>query len=96
MALQDFFSHTGRDGSNLTDRVSATGLTLTVPLAENVAAGYTTPESVVQGWMDSPEHRDNILNPDFTQLGVGHYFWENDTGDLMDYNHYWTQVFSGG
>lgn len=96
MALQDFFSHTGRDGSNLTDRIRATGFTLTVPLGENIAAGHATPESVVQAWMDSPEHRDNILNPDFTQLGVGHYFLENDTGDLMDYNHYWTKVFSGG
>ncbi|CDM94021.1 MULTISPECIES: CAP domain-containing protein [Limnospira] len=96
MALQDFFSHTGIDGSNLTDRIRATGFTLIVPFAENMAAGHTTPELVVEGWMDSPGHRDNILNPDFTQIGVGHYFLENDTGDLMDYNHYWTKVFSGG
>jgi uncharacterized protein YkwD len=40
-------------------------------VGENIAAGYPTPEAVVSGWMSSPEHRDNILSPDYTEIGVG-------------------------
>jgi uncharacterized YkwD family protein len=39
---------------------------------ENIAYGYPTPEELVQGWMDSPSHRANILNEKFTHIGVGH------------------------
>ena len=92
MALQDFFSHTGADGSDFTDRIEDTGFSITGMSGENIAAGYTTPEAVVQGWMDSPGHRENILNPEFTQIGIGHYFLENDTG-TQNWNHYWTNVF---
>lgn len=94
MARQDFFGHTGNDGSDCIDRIRATGFTRNVPLGENIAAGHTTAESVVDGWMDSPGHRANILNSAFTRLGVGHYFLEDDTGEV-NYNHYWAQAFSG-
>ena len=40
-------------------------------LGENIAAGYSTPEQVVQGFMNSPEHRANILNPNYHDIGVG-------------------------
>jgi uncharacterized protein YkwD/putative cell wall-binding protein len=40
-------------------------------LGENIARGYTTPEQVVQAWMDSSGHRANILNPNYTHIGVG-------------------------
>lgn len=94
MALQDFYSHTGADGSDFTDRMEAAGFQFQGRSAENIAAGHTTPESVVEGWMNSTQgHREAILNPDFTQIGVGHYFLENDTGNV-NWNHYWTQVFS--
>lgn len=43
-------------------------------VGENVAYGYRTPEATVRVWMNSPGHRANILNPRFTQLGVG---WSN-------------------
>ena len=95
MALQDFYSHTGADGSRFTDRIRATGFSITGASAENIYASPTTPEAVVAGWMNSPPHRDSILNPEFTQLGVGHYFLENDTGN-ENWNHYWTQKFHAG
>lgn len=91
MAALDFFDHTGADGSNIGDRVAATGYNYS-RAGENIAAGYSTPEEVVQGWIDSPGHRANLLNPDFTEIGVGYHFLENDTGSV-NYNHYWTQVF---
>lgn len=54
---------------------------------ENIAAGYPTPSSVMDGWMNSPGHRSNILNPDFKRLGVGIYV---DNG-----RYYWVQLFMG-
>lgn len=48
---------------------------------ENIAFGYGSPEAVVNGWMNSPGHRANILNESFTHLGVGFS------------NYYWTQMF---
>jgi hypothetical protein len=54
---------------------------------ENLAAGYSTPESVVQGWMASTGHRANILNSVFKEIGVGYY-----SGASL-YTHYWSQDF---
>lgn len=91
MALDDFFSHTGADGSSPFDRIRATGYTYSTA-AENIAAGYSTPETVVEGWMNSPGHRANILNSDLQEMGIGYYFLENDTGSVT-HNSYWTQAF---
>ncbi len=91
MAWQDFFSHTGIDGSTMAQRITAAGYQFS-SAAENIAAGYTTPEQVVSGWMNSPGHRANILNPNLTEIGVGYYCLETDSGTL-NYNHYWTQNF---
>ena len=56
---------------------------------ENMAAGYQTPAEVVEGWMNSPGHRANILNENFNQIGIG-YAYRYGTG----YNHYWIQIFT--
>jgi uncharacterized protein YkwD len=72
-----YFSHTGRDGSGLFDRVERTGY---LPrdagwvLGENLAwgtGGLATPGAIMQAWMNSPGHRENILNPDFREVGIG-------------------------
>ncbi len=55
--------------------------------AENIAAGHRTPEDVVKDWMSSSGHRSNILNKDFTEIGVGYY---KGSGD---YGTYWVQDF---
>jgi hypothetical protein len=91
MAADDFFSHTGVDGSDVSDRVQDTGYQYS-HAGENIAAGQKTAAEVVQGWMDSPGHRANILNAEFTEIGIGYELLENDTGSV-NYNHYWTQVF---
>lgn len=52
---------------------------------ENVAYGQKTPQEVMQAWMTSPGHRRNILNPRYTQIGVGSV----NNGRSI----YWTQVF---
>ena len=92
MAVNDFFGHQDpTDGSTAGDRIDEVGYDWS-SFGENVASGYATPEEVMDGWMNSPGHRANILNPDFTEIGIGYEFLENDTGSV-NYNHYWTQVF---
>jgi serralysin len=92
MAVQDFFDHTGKDGSSMGSRITATGYKFS-SAAENIAAGSSTPEQVVSSWMNSSGHRTNILNPNLKEIGIGYYFLANDTGSV-NYNHYWTQVFA--
>jgi uncharacterized protein YkwD len=68
LAADGAFSHT--DGSVLAGRVAATGYRYQV-VGENLALGQTTPRSVVAAWMASPDHRANMLDAHFTQMGVG-------------------------
>jgi uncharacterized protein YkwD len=91
MAMNDFFSHTGSDQSTIFDRVGRTGYDY-ILATENIAAGYATPRSVVQAWMNSPGHRANILYPGLQEIGIGFYFTPNDTG-TTNYQYYWTQDF---
>ncbi|MCX7593286.1 MAG: CAP domain-containing protein [Fischerella sp.] len=83
MSERGILSHTGPDGSLPWDRAKAVGYEAQT-MGENIAAGQETPEQVVQAWMNSPGHRANILNPDFTELGVGFH------------NNYWGQLFGSG
>lgn len=83
------FSHTRPNGSSCFTVLAENGVTYRTA-GENIAAGYTTPEVVVQNWMQSQGHRENIMNPKFTKIGVGHLFL-SDT----KYGHYWTQMFTG-
>lgn len=91
MADNDFFSHTGSNGSSPSDRIEAQGYNWSW-WGENIAAGYSSPADVMAGWMNSPGHRDNILTCDFTEIGIGYVYNANDGGNV-DYGHYWTQVF---
>ena len=52
---------------------------------ENIAKGQTTPQQVVQAWMESPGHRANIINASYTQIGVGYVASGN----------YWTRQIIG-
>ncbi len=92
MAEHDFFGHKGHDLSSPWERIEAAGYETWTVLAENIAAGYATPEEVVRAWMDSSRHRENLLNKDLREAGVGHFHEENDTypGGTWGYQHYWT------
>jgi Cysteine-rich secretory protein family/RTX calcium-binding nonapeptide repeat (4 copies) len=94
MASQDYFSHTGKNGSSPWDRAEMFGYGMTA-MGENIAAGQTTPAAVVEGWKNSPGHRANMLNASYTEIGVGYEFLAADTG-AVNYSHYWTQFFGGG
>jgi len=80
------FDHKRPDGREIT--------TISSKLqGENIASGQPTAEEVVRAWMNSPTHRVNILNPDFTTLGVGYKYIANDPNP--DGTHYWVQLFGG-
>lgn len=82
MQLRNFFSHTNPDGVTFDKRITAAGYSWRT-VGENIAAGYQTPTAVVQGWMQSTGHCQNIMNPAFTEIGVGFYDsyrWTQDFG----------------
>ncbi|GAB3459679.1 hypothetical protein GCM10027570_43980 [Streptomonospora sediminis] len=73
MAEHDYMAHESLDGESPAERAAAVGYQAWS--GENVAAGYSSAEAVMEGWMNSPGHRANILNCDNTEVGVG----ETDT-----------------
>jgi uncharacterized protein YkwD len=70
MAANNYFSHTGRNGSQVSDRVEAAGYRWRA-VAENIAKGQPTPAAVMQAWMNSSGHRANILNCRYRNIGIG-------------------------
>jgi len=86
LATQDFFAHKGLDGSTYTSRIAATGYRST-SVGENLIAGYTTAAQAIQGWLNSPTHRANLLHESFTEVGFGMF---DATGDST-YGRYWVQ-----
>lgn len=87
MIARAFYSHTSPDGGEPWHRASAAGSRHRA-IGENIACGQRTPAEVVDGWMNSPGHRANILKPSFTHLGVG-FAGGGSAGT------YWTQLFGG-
>lgn len=84
MAARDFFDHTDPDGDTPWDRADDAGVDNLG--GENIARGQADAASVMKSWMNSPGHRANILNCDYTTLGVGVHFgsggpwWTQDFG----------------
>jgi subtilisin family serine protease/uncharacterized protein YkwD len=92
LAQDDYFNHDSYDRSR-GSLIYVCGWSARVqsyypsPYAENIAAGYTTPESVMNGWMNSSGHRANILSTSNWEIGVGYY----QGGGY--YYRYWVQDF---
>ncbi|MCW6038735.1 CAP domain-containing protein [Spirulina subsalsa FACHB-351] len=86
MAQNNYFSHTGLNGSSVGDRAKAVGYNWNY-VGENLALGYQSATSVIQGWMNSPGHRENILDPNYTEIGFGFSRQRNSE------DNYWVQVF---
>lgn len=82
MQSNNYFSHTSPTFGSPFDRMKALGISYK-SAGENIAKGQRTPQEVVQAWMDSPGHRANILNADFTHIGVG----------FVKTGYHWTQQF---
>lgn len=82
----ELFGHTRPDGQSCFTVFKEHGIDYSTA-GENAAAGYSTPEEVVEAWMSSDGHRANILKPCFEKLGVG--FAHSDDS----YGTYWVQLF---
>ena len=70
MLANDFFDHRGSDGSNSHARVTTVGYEACI-VAENIAWGYPRPQQIIDGWMNSPGHRRNMLHPRIEEFGIG-------------------------
>jgi uncharacterized protein YkwD len=81
MANRNYFSHTTPEGGTFVQRMKDAGYPK--PGGENIAKGYGSPQAVMEGWMNSKGHRDNIENCGFTTMGLG----------LDTRGDYWTQNF---
>jgi len=89
MANNNFFSHTGTGNTSAADRAGRAGYGWSA-LGENIAAGTALSSAVaaVQGWISSPPHCANLMEPLFIHLGAGKY-----STTTSAYGVYWTQVF---
>lgn len=87
MVNKNYFDHTSPTYGSPFDMMKQFGISYRTA-GENIAKGQKTPQEVVIAWMNSEGHRKNILNPDFTNLGVGIAKDSNGTT-------YWTQMFIG-
>ena len=87
MAQQNYFSHRGHDQSEVGDRASRQGYRWQ-RIGENIAAGQGSAEQAVSGWLASPGHCKNIMNPDFTEMGAAYAIHPQSAATI-----YWTQVF---
>lgn len=84
MVDKGYFAHNSPTYGTPFQMMQSFGLTYRYA-GENIAYGYSTPQAVVNGWMNSEGHRKNILGTNFTQIGVGY----------VAQGHYWTQMFIG-
>ena len=89
MACNHFFSHTGSDGSNVGDRITAQGYSWSWRGENIFAGGSASPQSAFDWWMNSAPHRANLLHTNYTDIGIG-YIYEPSS----DYGGYFTAVFA--
>lgn len=82
MKDNNYFSHTSPIYGSPFQMIKNFGISFR-SAGENIAKGYSTPQAVVNGWMNSSGHRANILNASYTHIGVGYVSGGN----------YWTQMF---
>ncbi|MEE1867779.1 CAP domain-containing protein [Pseudomonas auratipiscis] len=87
MANQNFLDHIDRDGGTPGDRAELAGYAGQLT-GENIAAGQDTPRKVVDGWLASPGHCANLMNPQFTELGAAYA-----VDPKSDAGIYWTAMF---
>lgn len=87
MINKNYFSHTSPTYGSPFDMMKQFNISYKTA-GENIAKGQKTPEEVVNAWMNSKGHRENILNENFTDIGVG--VAKSSKGNL-----YWTQMFIG-
>lgn len=84
MQENNYFDHNSPNYGSPFDMMQSFGIDYNTA-GENIAQGQQSPEEVVDAWMNSQGHRENIMNGDFTHIGIGH----------VEDGNYWTQMFIG-
>ena len=87
MAAFGYMSHAGRDGSTPAERITRSGYRWR-EIGENLASGHMSAEEVVSGWLGSPEHCANLMDPLFRHMGVAYAVNPHDAMGV-----YWAQEF---
>lgn len=88
MASYNCFEHDCPGEPAWVQRIIYAGYVNYAVLGENIAVGYPTASEAVQAWMNSPDHRANMLNPDFREAGGGYA-----DAPSSGYHHYWTMDY---
>jgi uncharacterized protein YkwD len=88
MAQHNYFEHEDLTGQSPADRVRASGYRESL-VGENIAYGPSSIEEAVQGWLDSPDHCENIMDPRFGQMGIA-----SVAGRSVRQGLYWVQVLA--
>lgn len=83
--LSDSFSHTRPNGSSCFTVLSELGISYGTA-GENIAAGYSSSQSVMEGWRFSSGHYQNIISSKFKKIGIG--------VNIINNQYYWVQIFS--
>jgi uncharacterized protein YkwD len=86
MARHNYFEHEDLTGHSPADRVRAVGYREKL-VGENIAYGPKSAEEVVQGWLDSPGHCENIMDPRFAEMGIAYA-----TGQAARRGLFWVQL----
>jgi len=87
MAYGNYFAHQDPDGDSPADRARAAGFRGR-QIGENIAAGQGSPSKAMSGWLASPGHCANLMNPMFTQMGAAYA-----ADSRSDEGVYWTMLF---
>jgi uncharacterized protein YkwD len=96
MAVRNFLNHTNPDGIDFSQRITNAGYGWSAS-GENIAAGVSEPAQVLQLWLNSPAHREAMLNCGYTEAAIGYAFEQNDQGNVVlpdgsnqgPFLHYW-------
>jgi uncharacterized protein YkwD len=88
MAKHDYFEHEDREGHSPADRVRAIGYREAL-VGENIAYGPQSAEEVVNGWLESPGHCENIMDPRFAEMGIAYA-----AGQAVRHGLYWVQLLA--
>ncbi len=91
MNLNTFFAHQNKFGETVWNRVTKLGYPRWATIGENIAQGYDSAAAAMTGWMNSPAHKENMLFPEYTEMGIGHV-----EGVPGKYHHMWVQTFGSG
>lgn len=83
--ISDSFSHTRPNGSSCFTVLSELGISYGTA-GENIAAGYSSSQSVMEGWRSSSGHYQNIISSKFKKIGIG--------VNIVNNQYYWVQIFS--